>query len=291
MELRQLKYFYKIANSETLTQAAKELHVSQPSLSGMLRKMECELGGKLFVKEGRVLRLNERGKILLKYTSQILNSMEAMQQDISLFNEKKKTQLMIELRAASQLILPVVKEFQRRHPEIKITIVQNPSARDKEEEADIIITADYKMPAGSGTLLFEEELMLVVPKGHRLEGKDFVVTEDLSEEGFILLSKGKVLREIIEYYCKRMNFTPRVILESDDLEMVKTLIRSGFGISIIPSESWQNVSGERVVEIPIADCPCKRYVFLLQKERTVASDAAKLFSEEVQNALRYLQNA
>lgn len=80
-----------------------------------------------------------------------------------------------------------------------------------------------------------------------MEGKDSVVTEDLSEEGFILLSKGKVLRDIIEYYCKKMNFTPRVILESDDLEMVKTLIRSGFGISIIPSESWQNVSGERLL--------------------------------------------
>lgn len=286
MELLQLKYFYKIACSDTLTQAARELHVSQPSLSSMLRKIESEMGGKLFDKNGRILQLNQRGKILLRHTEEILNSLNLLEEEVQMLNQKKKSCLTIQLHAASHLILPIIKGFQEKHPDIQINIIQNQKAETTAgKEPDLIITADWRKPA-RGILLFKEDLLLAVPKEHRLANWNQAGVEELENEGFILLSHGKLLRDIIDYYCKKMHFSPKVVLESDDLGMVKELIQSGFGISIIPSISWCNVPGEMVQTLRISTCPCYRYVFMIKNECGCSNDVAQLFGEEIKAAMR-----
>lgn len=288
MELLQLRYFYKIATSDTLTQAARELHVSQPSLSSMLRKLEAELGGKLFVKKGRLLKLNRRGEILLHYAEKILRELDAMKEEVNILNQNQENRLVIELQAASNLILPIIKEFQGKHEDIQIRILQNQSEKAAEDnKPDLIVTADYRKPT-EDRILFKEELLLAIPENHRLAGKLSVTVEDLQEEKFILLSHGKRMRTITDYYCKKMHFKPKVILESDDIGMVKDLIRSGFGVSIIPKISWENVLGEHVQTLRIAACPCFRYVYLRENKNNCTNEAAQLFAKEIQVSMRSL---
>lgn len=283
MELLQLKYFVKIAKSPTLTQAARELHVSQPSLSGMLRKLEEECGGKLFDKEGRGLKLNDRGKILLHHGEEILDSLTALEEELEAFNHNRASKLTIALQAASQLVFPIIQEFQRRHPQIQINIIQNKEGyAPGEDDIDLLITADYKKPS-AGRILLKEELLLVVPEAHRLADYDQISIEELREEGFILLSKGKVLRRIIDQYGKKFRFDPKVILESDDIWMVKELIRSGFGISIIPTVSWSSVGGDGLRKLHIDSGQWIRYIYL-QRRSAKSNEAADLFTEEIQKA-------
>lgn len=281
MELLQLKYFYQIANSPTLTQAARDLHVSQPSLSGMLRKLEEECGGKLFDKAGRGLKLNCRGEILLRHAGEILDNLQALEEEMRELNHHWVSKLTIVLQAASQLVFPIIQEFQRRHPQIQINLIQNKDGDVQgEDDADLLITADYKKPA-EGRVLLKEELLLVVPEAHRLANYDRISIEELREEKFIFLSKGKVLRKIIDQYGKKLRFDPKVILESDDIWMVKELIRSGFGISIIPEISWSSVSGDGLRKLHIDSGQWMRYIFL-QRKNVKSNEAADLFIEEIQ---------
>lgn len=287
MELLQLIYFNKIAKSDTLTQAARELHVSQPSLSSMLRKMEAELGGKLFVKDGRVLKLNERGQILLRYTEEILSSLQNLRMEMDQLNNRKKAHLAIDLQAASQLMLPVIKTFQAKHKDIQISILQNKqeqklSASDAGPAVpDIIITADYKQPS-RGKVLFKEELVLAVPEKHMLAGRDSVALHELEDERFIFLTQTKRLRQIIDYYCRKAHFTPKISLESDDLGMVKALINSGFGISIIPATSWRGSLHENVIQLRISSCKCIRYIILQITDAGMQNEAAQHFASEAE---------
>ena len=77
MDISQLKYFEVCANLENITKAADKLNIVQPALSQSIRKLEVELGVNLFDRIGRSIRLNDNGRILLKYTGQILALMES----------------------------------------------------------------------------------------------------------------------------------------------------------------------------------------------------------------------
>ena len=92
MELLQLKYFYKIANSRTLTQAADELNVSQPSLSRMISRLEDEFEMEFFDRNGRNITLNKNGEVFLHYCTQIMNSLDEMRTDLSELKKRKDLQ-------------------------------------------------------------------------------------------------------------------------------------------------------------------------------------------------------
>lgn len=285
MELLQLKYFYTIATSKTLTEAARNLHVSQPSLSGMLRKMEKELGGKLFDKTGRYLSLNERGKILLCHAQEILYSLEQLKSEINELNTRADTQLTVELRAASKMILPIIRTFQSTYPHIQINLIQNISSSDNgkllRETPDLIVSADYTPPA-KGVVLLKEELMVAVPKEHPLSEKTSIILEELENEKFIFMSKNKVLREITDYYCKKIKFSPSILLESDDIGMTQDLIRSGAGLSIIPEIAWNSAGLENIKKLHITSYPCIRYIYLQKNEHSMNQMEAELFYQEIQ---------
>lgn len=282
MELLQLKYFCKIVYCGTMTQAAKELHISQPALSSMLRKLEKELGGPLFAKDGRGIRLNERGALFFNYAQKTLVTLDELKDEIQKFNSTKQRLLTLKLKAASQLMIPIIRTFQQKYPLIQITLIQNKEDESAaKKEADLIVTASSKKHSGCITLM-KEELLLAVPQKHPLSKKDSVAVNEFKDENFILLSQDKVLRQITDGYFRKMNFSPKIVLESDDINMIKELIKSGYGVSVIPEKSWANLSESGFKKLHVTSCSCVRYILLQQNKRQI-NEAASLFIEEIQN--------
>ncbi len=283
MDLLQLKYFCRIVSCGTVTQAARELHVSQPALSSMLRKLEKDLGGSLFVRDGRGIRLNRRGQIVFSYAQKILQTLSELEEEMQKLDVSTSLSLTIELKAASALMIPIIQAFQKKYPQIQITLIQNTETSSPRNKPDLIITASRKKNV-SGIPLLREELVLAVPQNHRLAGKDTAAVKDFQNEDFIMLSKNKVLRQITDEYCRRMHFSPRIVLESDDIGMVKELIRSGFGVSVIPEKSWADLSHKGLKKLHISSCPCIRYI-LLQQTTEQPNEAASLFVKEIRSLL------
>ena len=112
MDILQLREFKVVAEMQNVTRAAEALHIAQPALSRTIRNIEEELNIKLFDRRGRNIYLNNNGAILLKYTNDILNSIDQMKLELSEATFKSFSTLPINFYAASALIPYIAKAFQ-----------------------------------------------------------------------------------------------------------------------------------------------------------------------------------
>ena len=108
MELLQLRYFYKIAHSRTLTQAADELCISQSSLSRMIGRLEDEFEMEFFDRKGRKIELNENGRIFLRYCTQILNAVDSMRDELSEMKNRRDMAVSVGFYSMSSLIVDIM---------------------------------------------------------------------------------------------------------------------------------------------------------------------------------------
>ena len=111
MDISQLKYFEVCANLENITKAADKLNIVQPALSQSIRKLEVELGVNLFDRIGRSIRLNDNGRILLKYTGQILALMESAKGELQDHIKRETGLLRIQILCGSSLIPELLSSF------------------------------------------------------------------------------------------------------------------------------------------------------------------------------------
>lgn len=281
MDLLQLRYFYKIAHTPTLTQAARELHVSQPSLSKMIRDLEYEFGVKLFSREGRNLRLNDKGMILLGYATDILNSIESLRNELQVCRDREDMELRVGVFAASPLFPRLITKFRTIHPNIKINMVMHSYEHNlSENPLDMVLSSSRTPPSSPfSTLLIREDILLAVPKNHLLAQRKTVSLQELQGEEFISMSREKTFRAIMDQYCAEAGISPNIILESDDPFMTRNLIASGFGIAFFPQKTWMHALDSSLSLVRITDPPCVRYIYSTVPRNTFRSTASRLFQE------------
>ncbi|MFR1517279.1 MAG: LysR family transcriptional regulator [Clostridia bacterium] len=161
MELLQLKYFAAAAAQEHITKAAELLHIAQPALTQAIRRLEEELGVKLFDRSGRNIVLNETGKVFLKRITPILTELENLPDEIRESAGIFSRTIHMNVVAASTLITKIIIDYKAMHPQVEFQLMHN----EKAENYDIEITT---MPYGSkivnkNTTTISEEIMLAVP--------------------------------------------------------------------------------------------------------------------------------
>lgn len=279
MDLLQLRYFYKIAHAPTLTQAAAELHISQPSLSKIIRNLEDEFQVKLFTRNGRYLQLNEKGQIFLRHTTAILNAVDDLREELQGYREREDLSLRVGVFAASALFPDIISGFRQAYPNVKINMVQHSFEHAKQKTSlDLMILAGRYPPVDPNcVLLAQEDILLAVPGNHPLAGRESVPLAQLKGEKFISMSKGMTLRTIVDQYCQSAGIQPNVVLESDDPAMLRNLIQSGFGVAFVPEKTWTAYIRGNLHMLHITDPHCVRYLYLSTPRGSYQSTAAKLF--------------
>ncbi|MCJ7840473.1 LysR family transcriptional regulator [Lederbergia sp. NSJ-179] len=282
MELQYLRYFKVIAELENMTRASEALHVAQPALSKTVRILEEELQVKLFNRKGKNIILNENGRILLKYTYQILNSLKDAKLEIAENNKIQENTVSIAMHAASRLIPPILLDFKKQYPNINFNIEQHRNKKYAEKNADFIIysTKDKVIDRNVVTLL-EEEILIAVPIDHPLAKKEQVYLEELASESFISLQQGKGLSDITNYYCRLAGFEPKIVLDSDDPATIRGLIAVGLGISFLPAITWKSDLVSNIKLLSISNFDCKRYIHISWKKGTYRSEASKLVCDYI----------
>jgi len=170
---------------------------------------------------------------------------------------------------APYLLPRVLKKFGSRHPEIKIQVqedtTQNIVQRCKDGDVDLAILA---LPINEKYLetesLFDEELVLVFPKGHALEKKKRIRLSDIQEFPFISLDQQHCLSDNIAEFCNRQSFAPVTIERTNQLATIQELVALQHGISIIPAMAQQLDKSKQRVYRPFAGEKPKRTIALLQ---------------------------
>jgi DNA-binding transcriptional LysR family regulator len=244
MDLRQLEIVRAIAETGSFTGAGARLNVSQSAISRQILLLEDEFHERLFVRLGRRVQITSTGEQLLQLSHRVFNDIRDTSATIS--DKQKVLSGPLNLVGGMTVCLYVfpllLKEFRTHHPHVDIKIAtggqQRLLRRLRTQRADLaLLTLPINDPAFTSVPVMREELMLVMPAGHPLSAKDSVGVEALVGQPFIIFEAGSNTRRTLDEFFVREQIKPNIVAETENIEIIKSMVASGLGISIVPFQS------------------------------------------------------
>lgn len=252
MELQQLRYVVAVARTGNFSRAAEQCHVSQPSLSQQIQKLEDELGERLFERLKTRARLTPAGEALHERAVRILAEVESVRRDAT--EARGLTRGLVTLGVlptiAPYLLPRVLPGFSREFPGVEIVVQEDTTIRLLNllaaREIDLAIASlpvsDERMQTET---LFNEELLVALPPNHPLVKKRTLRAADLESERFILMKEGHCLGDQVLNFCSRRDFHPNILCRSAQIETIRALVQAGMGISLVPAMACPSTPADR----------------------------------------------
>ena len=284
MDINQLEVLVTVAREKSFSRAAEVLERTQPAVSQAIQRLEQEVGEKLFDRSSKDGTLTSAGEVLLDYARQMLNlrhsANTALREMRNLHNGK------VTISANEHTVfylLPVIEEFRKRHPMIKIEVQRGVASRipkqitGREVELGVISFKpnDTSLRAIS---VMNDELVLVVAPQHRLADRKSVSVKDLGDETFIAHNAVSPYRQkVIETFAKydtRLNIS----VELPSLEAIKRLVETGIGVALVPKLSAASeISSHHLIGLSVREMKLERKLNIVYRKNSVLSHAAQEF--------------
>jgi LysR family hydrogen peroxide-inducible transcriptional activator len=256
MELHQLRYFCAVADTASFSRAAVQSHVSQPSLSQQILKLEDELGARLFDRLGRSVRLTDLGKTFLPRARAVLRELEAAKGDVVERKESVSGALAVGvIPTVAPYFLPRhLTSFTRQFPLARVTVIEDITPilldRIRASTVDIAVLALPIRGHEFDTFpLLTERLFAALPKKHALANRASLALKDLRKEPFLLLRDGHCFRATAVAACDRARLNPQIIFESGQFSSILSMVGTGMGVSIVPEMAIEKQARCRYVRI------------------------------------------
>lgn len=242
MELVQLRYFVTIADTLSFTKAAASFPISQPALSYQMKRLEEELGTRLFERQGRRIALTANGELLLPLAQNLLSRANEAVRVV-------RDQSGVEVGEVSMggvpsvvtyLVPDLLASFHQVFPKVRVDLVESGDAPLQQRvfagSLDFAIVSTPGSPQSLDIVpLGSEDLLVITSPTHRLAELPTTDLSALWTEDFVLAESSYHLTAHITEACRRAGFEPNVAYQTGSLEATKNLVRAGLGVSIIPS--------------------------------------------------------
>jgi DNA-binding transcriptional LysR family regulator len=244
VDLRQLEIVRAVSEAGSFSAAARTLHVSQSAISRQILLLEEELGEPLFLRLGRRVRLTGAGEALLELSRRVHADIRDTTATIA---ENHKTLTgSIHLAGGMTVCLHVfpalLQDYRRRHPrvEVKLSTGGTPFLLDK-LRAGVVDVGLLTLPVEGADLVqkpvMREELLLVMHPKHPLARQKRITAKDLADEPWVLFERGSSSRRVIEEMFHREGLNPRIVMETENVEILKALAAIGMGLTIVPYQA------------------------------------------------------
>lgn len=242
MNLNQLYYFQKVAKLQHYHQAAKELNISQPSLSRSIANLEEELGVSLFQKNGRNIELTKYGMIFLEHVDRIIEEIKIAESKMKSLagNSSGHIDIGYVFPLAKSYIPRLVRNFldQQENHEITFSLSQeitkNLIADLKKEKYDVVFGSFVSNePDVEFVPVVNQEMVIITPPEHPLKYKKNLVLEDLMDYPVIGYDKTSGLGRFTHEIYKQNHINPSIAFETSDENAIASLVAEGFGIGMV----------------------------------------------------------
>jgi DNA-binding transcriptional LysR family regulator len=284
--IKQLEIFVTIANHEHMSQAAEQLHLTQSACSMSLSTLENQLNGPLFIRHGKKLLLNERGKVLLPKALNILGQLQEIEATMTEGKQKVLT-AEITIGASSTIgnyVLPaIIGTFITEHPQVKIKL----QVGNTEQIIQNLLkfTIDVGMIEGTCHApdidvvpWCEDELILIAAPSHPLSKKKNILRTDLYQAKWVLREQGSGTREKFE---EVMQGQAQPFLELGNTEAIKQAVQSGLGISCVSKLTViDNLKAKKIVELKVPFLNLTRQFYILFHKQKFKTTALKKLIKE-----------
>ena len=239
MEIRELRSFCAAARLRSISRAAEELKIGQPTVTTHIKKLESELSATLFDRIRRPIQLTLAGKRLAELATPLVEGIDALAETASEAEERGPVVLAATPDIIPHTLLRVVRVFLERHPHIHLTI----KSATRAEVSDIVSNGDADMgvvqhhdrdEAFEFEALFLYERVLITPLRHPLLDSPITTLEQIADYPLILMGEGTHTRDILESALKRRGVNYEIVVDLDSMDMIKRYVALGMGVSVGP---------------------------------------------------------
>src|SRR5262245_4567022 len=284
MDLFQLEVFLTVAREGSFSRAAEKLYRTQPAVSQAIRKLEREVGESLFDRSSRDGTLTDAGQMLQEYAQKLLNLRSEAHVALKELREVHKGKLAIAANEFTCLyLLPVLAEFRRVYPMIKVTVHRSLASRIPSDVlkhgAELgVLSSDPDEPLLRSIAVYRDELAFVVHPNHPLAAAKRVSIRQLGAESFVAHNVPSPYREKVLQAFKRHRTPLNMDVELPTIEAIKRFVSSGSGVALVPGICIEaELARGELVRVPVRDLHIERKLRLVYRKNATLSHAARAF--------------
>ena len=243
VELRHLHYFLAVVDEKHFGRAAARLGIAQPPLSQQMQRLEAALGVELFDRSQRRARLTAAGRALAARAPAVLEASAALREDVrqAALGRTGVLRLGVGTSAALGIVPEIIARFRRQHPGVVVQlddVTSRPHAeRLRQRLIDVALLRETVPLEGvRTTIVREERLLVVLPRGHRLSRRRALALTDLRNEPFVLFPReaSPSFYDALHAACARAGFIPRIVDQATEWPTVAGMVAAGIGITVAP---------------------------------------------------------
>ena len=284
MELYLLRSFLAVAEARSFSGAARATHSTQSALSRQIARLEKELGVQLFERYGRHVECTPTGQLLLPMVEGVVAGTDRV---ISLAREQagtatRKVRFGAVPNVLANLLAPILVNFLAESPDMSVDLVGMEDALIEEAVLNGELDCAVITPWGSGRLairhLLTEEILLVVPEGHRLAGCSAVSFEMLTDESILLPPATHNFYNTVASAMRRAGIEPRDPYRANYPELTKALVRKGVGVAPLPKMLVASDGLEGLVAIPFAQPLYRNLCLVYARGRSLSAGTRALMN-------------
>ncbi len=258
MEFHQIRYFLMAAENLNFTRAANQCHVSQPALTRAIQKLEDELGGELFTRDGRAVTLSPLGHLMREHLQRINENQDMARAAARSFLDESSSELNVGIMCTigPDVLSAFLNEFRNRHSEVLVILHDiGPEALPELlftgalDCAFIASNGDQEFGALSVHPLFEEHMVVAFANGHRFSKMNKLTLHDVAEEAYVDRLKCEMRQPFFDFMDQN-DLNLKVVCSSQREDWIQELVIRGLGVSVMPRFSittgrlgWRQFTG------------------------------------------------
>lgn len=282
MTLKQMRAFLAVAQTLSFANACEMLHISQSALSLSIKALEDSLGGKLFKRSTRSVRLTPEGEALLPEARRLLADWDNVRDDMrQRFTLQRGLVTIAAIPSFAGNLLPtILSDFRARHPHISIKIqdVINERVIEMLQVRQVELGIAFEPPQTAGlnfTPLYVDRFVAVVSAGSTLAGATQLSWDELLTEPFIALQRPSAVRYLLEQHLHQKQLSLPVEFESHQLTTVGRMVSAGLGVSAMPALCIAQMKELGACCIPLTDPVIEKPIGILTNANDELSVAAQ----------------
>lgn len=286
MDMQQVSYFIKVAETENISRAAELLYVSQPTLSRVVKRLEEELGCSLFSHRGKNIYLTESGRAFYVRAQEMVRLFQRTRDEIGSLSQAGPESITVQLRCMSGLFLELLGGFMEGEQNTQVQLLQSDNGGVERSAYDILISP-VKEPVvtTSSRPILKEEIFMGVSSESPLAEKPALTVEDLAEERYVSIAENRYFYQFTLPHRREMGCRAACSLYCDDMVAVRNLIRDEGYVSHIPQYTWAEKDLGGVSLKRVEGFPLYRYITLTLNEDAGRNRAALRLRQYLLRAL------
>lgn len=282
MELAELQVFVTVANERSFSRAATRLHRTQPAISQAVRRLEDELGERLFDRSAKDGKLTEAGRVLLDYAQRLMRLADEAEGAVRQLRDLQRGRIMVGANeAAVHVLLPLLARFRAKYPSVQVDVRRVPSrhvpAAVLERSLDFGVISFPPAEPGLGSVTIgSDELVMLTHPGHPLASRKQVTMAEFARENVIAHNEASPARERVLRLFEQRHEPINIQVALPSLDAIKRAVEMKLGVALLPRRcALTELTLGTLVGVRVAQVRLPRHLRLVFRQSTQLSHAAQ----------------